>query len=175
MQMVSMGARWHEHGTGADLGWPVEVDARMCLGWWWCIEKGQGALKHVGTHQRGPRHVCEVMAGAGTHEGCAGHIWDGGGTLRRGRACQRGWACQRGRGMSKMPVNMQTRHNHHGYIKQGVQCMHSCTCMVCAHTWISYIHGLTHPKLHTGVPCSLKIFYLVLLKKSYNLDNNTIT
>ena len=31
----------------------------------------------------------EVVAGAGAHEGCVGRIWDGGGTLRRGRACQR--------------------------------------------------------------------------------------
>ena len=31
----------------------------------------------------------EVMAGAGAHEGRVGCIWDGGGTLRRGRAWQR--------------------------------------------------------------------------------------
>ena len=31
----------------------------------------------------------EVVAGAGAHEGCMGRIWDGSGTLRRGRACQR--------------------------------------------------------------------------------------
>ena len=31
----------------------------------------------------------EVVAGAGAHEGRVGHIWDGGGTLRRGHACQR--------------------------------------------------------------------------------------
>ena len=33
--------------------------------------------------------MCEVVAGAGAHEGCVGCIWDGGSTLRRGRACQR--------------------------------------------------------------------------------------
>ena len=49
-QMVSMGVRWHGHGTGADLGWPVEMDARTCLGWQQRIEKGWGVSKRVGTH-----------------------------------------------------------------------------------------------------------------------------
>ena len=40
----------------------------------------------------------EVVAGAGAHEGRAGHIRDGIGMLRRGRACQRG------PGASKMPL-----------------------------------------------------------------------
>ena len=44
---------------------------------------------HVGTHRRGPWRAHEVVAGAGAHEGHVGRIWDGGGTLRRGRACQR--------------------------------------------------------------------------------------
>ena len=42
--------------------------------------------------------MCEVMAGAGAHEGPAGHIWDGGSTLRRGQACQRGHDASRGMG-----------------------------------------------------------------------------
>ena len=33
--------------------------------------------------------MCEVVAGAGAHEGCMGCIWDGSGMLRRGQACQR--------------------------------------------------------------------------------------
>ena len=31
--------------------------------------------------------MCEVVAGAGECEGHVGHIWDGGGALRRGGAC----------------------------------------------------------------------------------------
>ena len=61
----------------------------MRLGWRRRVEKGRGASKRVGTHRRGPRRVREVVAGAGAHEGRVGRIWDGGGTLRRGRACQR--------------------------------------------------------------------------------------
>ena len=33
--------------------------------------------------------MCEVMAGAGAHDGHMGRIWDGSGTLGRGWACQR--------------------------------------------------------------------------------------
>ena len=47
MRMVSMGVQWHRHGTGADLGWPVEVDAGTHLGWRQHIEKGWGASKSV--------------------------------------------------------------------------------------------------------------------------------
>ena len=61
----------------------------MHLGWRWCVKKGWCVSKHIGTHQRGPQHVREVMAGDGAYEGPVGHIWDGGSTLRRGRACQR--------------------------------------------------------------------------------------
>ena len=46
-------------------------------------------MKCIGTHRRGPRRVREVVAGAGAHEGRVGRIWDGGGMLRRGRACLR--------------------------------------------------------------------------------------
>ena len=58
----------------------------MRLGWRRRIEKGRGASKCIGMHQRGPQRVCEVVAGAGAHEGHMGCIWDGGGMLRRGQA-----------------------------------------------------------------------------------------
>ena len=40
--------------------------------------------------------MCEVVAGAGAHEGLVGCVWDGDGTLRGGRARQRGWGMSRG-------------------------------------------------------------------------------
>ena len=70
----------------------------------------------INTHQdtsKGVRHVREIMAGAGAHEGHIGCIWDGGGTLRRG------WACQRSRGMSR---GMGCVLGGHGAMARGEVC-----------------------------------------------------
>ena len=48
--------------------------------------------------REGVGRVHEVVAGVGAHEGCVGCMWDGGGTLRGGRACQRGQGASRGMG-----------------------------------------------------------------------------
>ena len=48
--------------------------------------------------------MCKVVLGLGHMRGCAGCIWDGGGTSRRSRACQRGGdmsRCLCGAGTSK--------------------------------------------------------------------------
>ena len=48
------------------------------------MEKGWGVLKCIEMHQGGPWRMHEVVAGAGAHEGHVRHVWDGGGTSRRG-------------------------------------------------------------------------------------------
>ena len=66
----------------------------MRLGWWWCVEKGQGASKHIGIHQRGPWRRHEVMAGTGAHEGHVGRQQH----VERGLGMLRGWGASRGMG-----------------------------------------------------------------------------
>ena len=56
----------------------------------------RNTLKHVGSHRRGTQHVREVVAGAGAHEGCTGHVWDGGGASISGGVRQNVSGCIEG-------------------------------------------------------------------------------
>ena len=82
IRMVSVGARWHGHGTGANLGWPVEVDTGTHLRWWRHIEKGQGVSKCVGMHGNmlGCMETCwDALKHVGMHGnmlGCIETCWD---------------------------------------------------------------------------------------------------
>ena len=70
-------------------------------GWRGKREGGGEGVGHIETHwdtSRGLQHMCEVVAGAGAHEGYMGCVCDGGGTLRRSRVCQRGQGTSRGMG-----------------------------------------------------------------------------
>ena len=66
--------------------------------------------KHVRTHQRGPRRVREVVAGAGAHEGHVGYMWDGSSMLRGG------WACQRGQGTSSGMGHVLGGHGNSSHV-----------------------------------------------------------